>query len=91
MGGTQIAYYTNGNVLIVKKLLRHKAIKSTMKYIGKINFKADQFETTAVTTKEEILALGATGWVKYDEVNISGQILHCYKKPKKFSSLQGAT
>jgi integrase len=90
-GGTQIAYYTNGNVLTVKKLLRHKAIKSTMKYIGKINFKTDQFETTAVTTKEEILALGSTGWAKYDEVIINGQIFHCYKKPKRFSSLQGGT
>ncbi len=62
-----------------------------MKYIGKINFKQDQFETTAVTTKEEILALGSSGWVKYDEVSINGQIFHCYKKPKRFSSLQGGT
>ena len=50
-----IAYHTNGNVLPVKKLLGHKRIENSMKYIGMIKFKDDQFETTPATTIEEIL------------------------------------
>jgi hypothetical protein len=29
-----IAHYTNGNVLTVKKLLGHKRVENSMKYIG---------------------------------------------------------
>jgi integrase len=38
LGGSMIAHYTNGNVLTVKKLLRHKGIENTMKYISMIHF-----------------------------------------------------
>jgi integrase/predicted RNA-binding Zn-ribbon protein involved in translation (DUF1610 family) len=86
-GGTMIAYHTNGNVLIVKKLLGHKNINSSMKYIGMIQFKDDQFETTTATTVEEILKLGQAGWIKYDELAINGTTtIHCYRKPKRFSN-----
>jgi integrase/predicted RNA-binding Zn-ribbon protein involved in translation (DUF1610 family) len=85
-GGTMIAYHTNGNVLIVKKLLGHKNINSSMKYIGMIQFKDDQFETTTATTVDEILKLGQAGWVKYDELKMGDTTVHCYRKPKRFSS-----
>jgi integrase/predicted RNA-binding Zn-ribbon protein involved in translation (DUF1610 family) len=85
-GGTMIAWATNGNVLIVKKLLGHKNINSSMKYIGMIQFKDDQFETTTATTVEEILKLGQAGWIKYDELAINGTTIHCYRKPKRFSN-----
>lgn len=85
-GGTQIAWHTNGNVLMVKKLLGHKNINSSMKYIGMIQFKDDQFETTYATTLEEILKLRQAGWTKFDEVTINGMVAHCYCKPKRFSS-----
>jgi integrase len=85
-GGTMIAYHTNGNVLLVKKLLGHKRIENSMKYIGMIQFKEDQFETTTATTIEEIMKLGQAGWVKYDEVAINASTIHCYKKPKRFSN-----
>ncbi len=85
-GGTMIAWATNGNVLIVKKLLGHKNINSSMKYIGMIQFKDDQFETTTATTVEDILKLGQAGWVKYDELAINGTTIHCYRKPKRFSN-----
>jgi hypothetical protein len=55
--GTMLAYHTNGNVLTVKKLLGHKQIKNTMKYIGKINFQNQDYETTNATTVEDILRL----------------------------------
>jgi hypothetical protein len=81
-----IAYHTNGNVLTVKKLLGHKQIKNTMKYIGRIEFKDTDFETTSATTIEDILRLGKEGWIKYDVVKIANVEYHCYKKPKRFSN-----
>lgn len=85
-GGTMIAYHTNGNVLLVKKLLGHKNINSSMKYIGMIQFKDDQFETATATTLEEIQKLGQAGWAKYDEIAINGMQVHFYRKPKRVSS-----
>lgn len=84
--GTMIAYHTNGNVLTVKKLLGHKQIKNTMKYIGRIEFKDTDFETTSATTVEDILRLGKEGWIKYDVVTISNVEYHCYRRPKRFNS-----
>jgi integrase len=37
-GGTMLAYYSKGNVLLVKRLLGHKYVENTMKYIGMIHF-----------------------------------------------------
>jgi integrase/rubredoxin len=84
--GTMIAYHTNGNVLTVKKLLGHKQVKNTMKYIGRIEFKNDDFETTSVTTVEDVLRLGIEGWTEYSVVKIGSVEYHCFKKPKRFSS-----
>jgi integrase len=86
-GGTMLAWKSNGNVLLVKNMLGHKNIKNTMRYIGKIIFKDDDYETTAATTLEEVLALGKAGWIKYDEITVGGTIIHAYKKPKKFQSI----
>jgi integrase len=85
-GGTMIAYHTNGNVLLVKKLLGHKRVENSMKYIGMIQFKDDQFETATATTLEEIQKLGQAGWTKYDEIAINGMQVHFYRKPKRFSN-----
>lgn len=52
-GGSMIAHYTNGNVLTVKKLLRHKSVLNSMKYIHTLNFKDDEFEVTTATDIEE--------------------------------------
>ncbi len=84
--GTMIAYHTNGNVLTVKKLLGHKQIKNTLKYIGRIEFKDRDFETTSATTIEDVLRLGKEGWVEYSVVKINNVEYHCFKKPKRFSS-----
>jgi hypothetical protein len=32
-GGSMLAHITNGNVLVIKKILRYKSIANTMKYI----------------------------------------------------------
>jgi integrase len=83
-GGTMIAHYSNGNVLLVKKLLGLKCVENAMKYIGMINFKDDDYEVATVTTLEEVTKLGIAGWVKYDEITINGVHIHCYRKPKRF-------
>jgi integrase len=67
-GGSMLAHITNGNVPVIQRILRHKSIKSTIKYIQTIEFKDEDFEETVATTAEEIRALGKAGWSKYDEI-----------------------
>lgn len=83
-GGSMLAHYTNGNVLTIKKILRHKNIQNTMKYIHTLTFKDEDFEIATATTEEEIKQLGSNGFVKYDEING----MHFYRKLKKFGGLQ---
>lgn len=53
-----IAHYTNGNVLTVKKLLRHKRVENAMKYISMIHFDDKDFEVATASTLEEVKQLG---------------------------------
>jgi integrase/ribosomal protein L37AE/L43A len=87
-GGSMLAHYTNGNLLIIKRMLRHKNIQNTMKYIHTIEFKEEDFEETVATTPEEIRQLGKAGWTKYDEITINGTQMHFYRKPKRFGRLK---
>jgi integrase len=87
-GGTMLAYYSHGNVLFVKRMLGHKYVENTMKYIHMIHFKEDEFEIATATTPEEIQALGKAGWSKYDEMVFSGVQIHFYRKPKRFGNLE---
>jgi len=80
-GGTMIAHYTNGNVLTVKKLLGHKRIENTMKYIGMIPFKDDEFEVATATTVDEAKQILSTGFDYMAEKN--GVML--FRRPKRFS------
>jgi integrase len=79
-GGSMLAHVTNGNILTIKKLLRHKRIENTMKYIHTIQFRDEDYEIATGTTEEEIKQLGKAGFIKYDEM--SG--IHFYRKPKRF-------
>jgi integrase len=83
-GGSMLAQYTNGNVLTIKKMLRHKKVENTMKYIHTIQFKDEDYEIATATTEEEIKQLGQAGFVKYDEM----RGIHFYRKPKRFGGLQ---
>jgi len=80
-GGTMIAHITNGNVLEVKKALRHKSIMNTMKYIHMIAFKDDEFDVATATTVEEIKKLATAGFQKFDELNG----IHVFRRPKRFT------
>ena len=83
-----LAWKSNDNILLKKNVLGHKNVKNTMRYIGKIHFKDTDYETTAATTLEEILALGKAGWTKHDEITVGEPVVHVYKKPKKFQSIE---
>ena len=87
-GGSMIAHLTNGNVLVVKKALRHKNIQNTMKYIHTIDFKTDDFEETTATTIEEIRALGKAGWSEYTVSHFNAVEIHYFRKPKRFGGLK---
>jgi len=81
-GGSMIAHYTNGNVLTVKKMLRHKDIRNSMKYIHMIHIKDDEFDIATGTTVEEIKQLAAAGFKKFDEINGT----HIFRRPKRFNA-----
>lgn len=80
-GGTMLAEITNGNVLTVKQLLGHRHVTNTMKYIGRVQFKDDNYEIATATTEEEIKQLGTAGFTKYDEHNG----MHFYRKLKRYT------
>jgi integrase len=87
-GGTIIAQLSNGNPLIIMKMLRHKSFESGRKYIHTIQFKEEDYEVTSVTTPEELLTLGKAGWAKYDEINVAGTAIHFFRKPKRFGGFK---
>lgn len=82
-----IAHYTNGNVLKVKELLRHKRVENSMKYIHTLNFKDEDYETATATTAEEILEMEKADWIKYDEITVNGVQMHFYRRPKRFGKV----
>jgi integrase len=80
-GGTMLAHYTNGNILTVKKLLGHKRIENTMKYISMVHFKDDEFEVAIATTVEEAKQIISAG---FDYVTEKTGIM-LFRRPKRFS------
>lgn len=80
-GGSLIAHYTHGNVLKVKKLLGHKRIESTMKYIHMMPFKDDEFDVAAATTIEEAKKIIAIGFEYITEM----KGIKLFRKPKRFN------
>lgn len=57
-GGSWLAHITEGNVLVVKKALRHKQVENTMKYIHRIDFQDPQrFDVATATTVDEIKSI----------------------------------
>lgn len=85
-GGSMLAHYTNGNVLTVQRMLGHKRIENTMKYISMIHFEDHEFETATATSDEEIKKLGAAGFQKYDERKIGETCISYYRRPKRFNA-----
>ncbi len=82
-GGTMLAYYSNGNVLLVKKMLGHKHIQNTMKYIGLLHFESNEIETTVSTNIEEDRAAMANKFTYVTERNG----VKLWQRPKRFAGL----
>ena len=81
-GGSWLAHITEGNVLTVKKALRHKRVENTMKYIHRLEFQDPQnYDVATATTIEEIKLLAQAGFQKFDEANG----VHVYRRPKKYN------
>jgi len=80
-GGSMLAHYTNGNVLTVQRLLGHKRVENTMKYISMVHFKDDQFEVATATTVEEAKQVLSAGFEYVTEKNS----IMLFRKPKRFS------
>jgi integrase len=82
-GGTMIAQMTNGNVLIVMKLLGHKRVENSMKYINVylLNFKQTEFEVASATTVEDAKPLIAAGF----EFVLEKSGIMLFKRAKRFS------
>jgi integrase len=80
-GGSWLAHYTQGNVLTVKKMLRHKRVENAMKYIHMLDFQdTEDYEVATATTIEEIKQLASAGFQKFEEANG----VHVYRRPKKY-------
>ena len=88
-GGSMTAYMSNGNPLVIMRVLRHKSFKSSMRYIHTIQFRDEDYEEAVATTPEEIRQLGKAGWTKYDEATFGGVQMHFYRKPKRFGGFKG--
>jgi len=68
-------------MLLVKKILGHKRIESTMKYTKLIPLKEDEYDVTAATTIEEDQALLKAGFEYVTERND----IKLYRMPKIFA------
>jgi hypothetical protein len=71
----------NKNCCGRKKLLGHKRVENTMKYIGMIHFKDDEFEVATATTVEEAKQVLSAG---FDYVTEKSGIM-LFRRPKRFS------
>ena len=78
-----IAQYTHGNILTVQKLLGHKNIRNTMKYIGMIDFKDSDFEVTTASTVDEAKRILEQG---FDYITEKAGIM-LFRRPKRFGAL----
>ena len=88
-GGSMLAHYSNGNVMTVKKALRHKSVLNTMKYIHTVqNLSDDDFEEATATTPEEVRQLGKAGWNQYAQMSVNGTQMLFFRKPKRFGGLK---
>lgn len=60
-------------------------MSKTVYYFHSIqNLREFDFEEATKTTREEVRALGKAGWTKYDEMTVTGTMMHFYSKLKRF-------
>jgi hypothetical protein len=77
-GATWLHHQTR-DILLVKKLLGHKKIENTMKYMQLIQFKDNEYEVATATTLDKAKSILASGFDYITEKN--GIML--FREPKK--------
>ena len=82
--GATMIYHQTRKLLLVKEILRHKSILSTMKYTRLVCFKEDDYDVATATTLEEDQQLLKVGFEYVTERNG----IKLYRKPKTFAKLQ---
>jgi len=80
--GATMTYHYTKNILLVQKLLGHKAIQNTMKYTQLVHFKDDEFDVATATTVDEAKQLLTVG---FDYVAEKNDIM-LFRRPKRFST-----
>ena len=80
-GATWMAHFTNGNVLKVKQRLGHKRVENTMKYIGMVTIRDDEFEVATATNVEDAKKILEAGYTYSTEMNG----VKLFTRPKRFS------
>jgi len=83
--GATMTYHYTRNILLVKKVLGHRRIQSTMKYTQVVHFKDDEFDVSTATTAEEAKELLSAG---FDYVTERNDIM-LFRRPKRFGSYAG--
>lgn len=78
--GATMLYSEIRDILTIKKLLGHKNINSTMKYVQLIPFKDHEFETATATDIEEAKKLVSAGFEYVTDI----QGIKLFRKPKRF-------
>ena len=83
--GATMTYHYTRKILLVKKILGHKRIESTMKYTMLVQFKDNEFDVETATTVEEAKDLLKAGFDFITEKN--GIML--FRRPKTFGPALG--
>jgi len=82
--GATMTYHYTRKILLVKELLGHKNIQSTMVYTQLVQFKDDEFDVETATTIEEAKTLLKVG---FDYITEKNDIM-LFRRPKKFAKLR---
>ena len=79
--GATMLYHQTRNLLLVKKILGHRQISSTMKYTQLIPLKEDEYDVSGATTIEEDKQLLKVGF----EYVTGRNGIKLYRRPKVFA------
>lgn len=78
--GATMLYAQTQNILLIKKLLGHKNINSTMKYVQLVPFKDNEFDTATAIEIEDAKKLVGAGFEFVTDING----IKLFRKPKRF-------
>ncbi|MGZ4851082.1 MAG: hypothetical protein ACXV2C_06865, partial [Candidatus Bathyarchaeia archaeon] len=71
-GGSMIAEKSNGNPLVIMRMLRHKSFKSSLDTFTRSRSKTRTMRLHLQLRLRKFWPLGKAGWQKYDEAVFNG-------------------